>query len=93
MNTEEYVELLLMAVEIATGEISVNFDSYSILQLNKLKKSIMQFMTDNITEEQVNEMIRLSEEYEAETKNNVADIFSIQPKEPNAYLIKTEAKH
>lgn len=46
----EYAELLLMAIQVAKGEISVNFGEDDLARLEELNQAIGKFRADSMTE-------------------------------------------
>lgn len=57
----EYTQLLLMSVQIAKGEISVNFDNDDLKRLEELNQAIKIFIADSMTAEDL-ELLRKCEE-------------------------------
>lgn len=46
----EYAELLLMAIQVAKGEISVNFGEDDLARLEELNQAMRKFRADSMTE-------------------------------------------
>lgn len=55
----EYAELLLMAIQIAKGEISVNFGEASLARLEELNQAMKKFRSDSMTEADIALMHKL----------------------------------
>lgn len=60
----EYAELLLMAIQIAKGEISVNFDESDLARLEELNQAMKKSRADSMTEADIALMHQLANDAE-----------------------------